>query len=216
MDHRLVAWARGVKARQRWHTSAARRVPVLWLFTDAVRLADPSAAVAALPRLLCGVVFRHDGVAGRDALARTLAQQCHRLGVPLVVAGDDRLAAAVGAGVHLRGGCRPMKPGMRGLKHWRRPETLLTSSAHSWIELRRALAAGADAVFLSPMLPTQSHPGAPARGIVRWVTLAGRASRRRNAVLALGGVDGMAVRRLPRWCVGAGAIGALLAAGDVA
>ena len=31
-----------------------------------------------------------------------------------------------------------------------------------------------------------------------------------EAVLALGGVDGRSVRRLPRWCDGAGAIGALL------
>ena len=192
-----------------------RRVPVLWLFTDAVRLADPGAAVAALPRRLCGVVFRHDGMAGRNALARRLAQQCRRLAVPLVVAGDARLAASVGAGVHLRGGRPPVGPGMRASKNWRRPKTLLTSSAHSQVELRRALAAGADAVFLSPMLPTRSHPGAPALGVVRWVALAGRVSQRRRAVLALGGVSGKAVRRLPRWCEGAGAISALLVVGDV-
>jgi len=192
-------------------------MPVLWLFTDAVRLADPHAAIAILPRRLCGVVFRHDGVAGRATLARTLAQQCRRLGVPLVVAGDARLAAAVGAGVHLRGGRAATGPRMRALKNWRRPKALVTSSAHSRIELGRALAAGADAVFLSPVLLTPSHPGAPALGILRWAALAGATSRSRHgAVLALGGVDGDAARRLPRWCGGAGAIGALMAEGATA
>jgi len=190
---------------------------VLWLFTDAERMADPCAVVAALPRRLCGVVFRHDRVAGRAALARTLARQCRRLGVPLVVAGDARLAAAVGAGVHLRGGCIAARAGMRGSGGWHSAKALMTSSAHSRIELRRAFAAGADAVFLSPVLPTRSHPGASALGVVRWAILAGQTPQgRRGAVLALGGVDGKAARRLPRWCQGVGAIGALLAAAAVA
>ena len=189
---------------------------MLWLFTDAVRLADPVAAVAILPRRLCGVVFRHDGVTGRATLARTLAQQCRRLGVPLVVAGDARLAAAVGVGVHLRGGRAPTGLGMRASAGTHRVKALVTSSAHSVVELRRALAAGADAVFLSPVLPTRSHPGAPALGVVRWAAQAGRVQQgRRGTILALGGVDGEAVRRLPRWCQGAGAIGALLRGGDV-
>jgi len=191
----------------------APHIPVLWLFTDAARLADPRAAIAALPPHLCGVLFRHDGVPGRAALARAVARQCRGLGIPLVVAGDARLAAAAGAGVHLRGGRAPgvpvpaWRPGTRG----RRRGTLVTSSAHSAAELRCAWTAGADAVFLSPAFPTCSHPGAPAFGAVRWAACAGRLPRGgRRAVLALGGVDGASVRRLPRWCEGAGAIGALM------
>lgn len=184
-------------------------VPVLWLFTDERRLADPCRALAALPRKLCGVVFRHDGVPGRAALARSLAQRCRGLGMPIVVAGDARLAAAVGAGLHLRGG-RAAETRMRTPRSWRKARALVTSSAHSKLELRRAWAAGADAVFLSPVLPTWSHPGAPALGIVRWAALARPASpARRGAVLALGGVNGITARRLPRCTDGAGAIGAL-------
>jgi len=213
MDHRLAAWAREVKARQR-----RRDVPVLWLFTDAVRLVDPCAAIAALPPRLCGVVFRHDGVVGRAALARRVARLCRALGIALVVAGDARIASAVGAGVHLRGGRRPGLEqrdlaqrgfGKRGhrQKSWLRAGTLVTSSAHSAAEVRRAMAMGVDAVFLSPVLPTPSHPGAPALGVVRW---AAGARQARGAVMALGGVEGGMVRRLPRWCGGAGAIGALM------
>lgn len=218
MDNRLVAWARGVKARQRRAGGRAAHVPVLWLFTDEARFPDPRAAVAALPRGLCGVVFRHDGVPNRAALARALARQCRGLAIPLVVAGDARLAMAAGAGVHLRGG-RPDGARLctgRAAKGARRLTTVVTSSAHTAAELRRAWKAGADAVFLSPALPTRSHPGAPALGIVRWAALAARLPRLDGgpAVLALGGVDGRQARRLPRWCGGAGAIGALLPDAD--
>jgi thiamine-phosphate pyrophosphorylase len=202
MDHRLVAWARQVKVRRR-----RRDLPVLWLFTDAVRLPDPRAVIAGLPRRLCGVVFRHDGVAERAALARTVARQCRRLGIALVVAGDARLAAAVGAGVHLRGGRLGCHGGPHGQKSWRRRAVLVTSSAHSAAEVRRAVAMGADAVFLSPVLPTQSHPSAPALGVLRWAATARQA---RAPVMALGGIEGRVVRRLPRWCDGVGAIGALM------
>lgn len=175
---------------------------MLWLFTDAQRLADPRAAVAGLPRGLCGVVFRHDGVVGRAALAKTVARQCRGLRIAMVVAGDARLAAAVGAGVHLRGG-RKCRCGQRG---WRKGGALVTSSAHSAADVRRAAAMGADAVFLSPVLPTPSHPGAPALGVLRW---AAKAQRISGVAMALGGVEGGMVRRLPRWCGGAGSIGAL-------
>jgi thiamine-phosphate pyrophosphorylase len=195
MDRKLLAWARGVKARQ--HTP--RGGAVLWLFTDARRLADPLGAVARLPAGLCGVVFRHDGDPRREALGWALARLCRARGLPMVVAGDWRLAAALGAGLHLRGGRKPAQaPRWHGL---------ITSSAHGVAELRRARGAGAGLVFLSPAFATVSHPGARALGAARWGRLARGAG---VAVAGLGGVGGNNVRRLPsRYCVGAGAIGAL-------
>jgi thiamine-phosphate pyrophosphorylase len=187
MDRRLLAWARGVKAQ---HGGAQ---PVLWLFTDLARLPDPLPAVAALPRGLCGVVFRHEGVADRAGLARAVARLCRARGIVLTIAGDWRLAAALGVGVHLRGG--------RGCKRGGR---LNTASAHGVAELRRGRLAGA-LVFLSPVFPTASHPGAAGLGPWRWGVLS-----RGHRLAALGGVDGAVVRRLPRGsCVAVGAIGAL-------
>jgi len=172
---------------------------VLWLFTDAVRLPDPRGAVARLPRGLCGVVLRHDGVPGRAALGRALARLCRARRAMLVVAGDWRLAAALGAGVHLRAGRRPagMARGCAGV----------TSSAHGVAELVAARRAGARLAFLSPAFSTASHPGGVALGPLRWAAAAGRAG---VAVAALGGIEGGTVRRLPRAaCAGVGAIGAL-------
>lgn len=190
MDHVLLAWGRARAARA--------RLPVLWLFTDAHRLADPSAAAARLPRRMSGVVFRHDGVPDRAKLARNLARICRQRQMALVVAGDVRLAVRCGAGVHLRAGRWPGPLRRSGL---------VTSSAHNLRELRRARRAGASLVFLSPAFPTESHPDARALGAVGWSGLARRSA---VPVAALGGVDGRKVRRLPpRFCYGVGAIGAL-------
>jgi thiamine-phosphate pyrophosphorylase len=202
MDQRLVAWARAVKARRRrlQPSGMAMRersgLPVLWLFTDARRLPDPLPAASRLPRGLAGVVLRHDDEPGRAALGRALARICRVRRLTLVVAGDVRLARALGAGVHLRGGRWPSP--------LRAPHRLVTSSAHGVAELRRARGAGASLAFVSPAFLTRSHPGARALGPVRWARLARAGGN--LAAYALGGVDGASARRLPRSCSGAGAI----------
>jgi thiamine-phosphate pyrophosphorylase len=151
-----------------------------------------------LPRGLAGVVFRHDDDPERAALGRDIARICRARRLILVVAGDVRLAAALHAGVHLRGGRWPGPVRTRGF---------VTSSAHGFADLRRASLGGANLAFLSPVYATASHPGAPSLGAIRWSRLARQAS---VAVAALGGIDGASVRRLsPGFCRGAGAIGAL-------
>jgi len=193
MDASLLAWAHAA------HRRGARRVPPLWLFTDSRRLADPRPAVARLPKGLAGVVLRHDAAHDRMALGRDLARICRARRLLLVVAGDARLAAALRAGMHLRGGRWPGPV-------WPR-YGLVTSSAHNFPELRRALRAGADVAFLGPAFATASHPGAAGLGAARWCRLANRAGL---PVAALGGIDGTSVRGLPsRLCRAVGAIGAL-------
>jgi thiamine-phosphate pyrophosphorylase len=172
-------------------------LPTLWLFTDAARLADPIAAARILPPGVGGVVLRDDALAGRRALAAALARVCRQRRLCLAVAGDWRLAAAVGAGVHLRGGRRPAR-----MPRWLAAPT---SSAHGVADLVRARRSGAGLAFLSPTFPTASHPGAPALGPLRW----GLAARHAGKAAALGGVDGGSVRRLPAICRAIGAIGAL-------
>jgi thiamine-phosphate pyrophosphorylase len=199
-DPRLLAWARASAGR----LGSARRLPKIWLFTDARRLPDPCGAALRLPRGLAGVVLRHDGEPGRAALGRDLARICRERRLVLVVAGDVRLAAALSAGVHLRSGrwSGPARPGCLRARN-----RLVTSSAHDPADLRRAARAGAALAFLSPVFATASHPGAPALGPVRWTRFAGAA---RLPVGALGGIDGLRIRRLPaRVCAAIGAIGAL-------
>jgi thiamine-phosphate pyrophosphorylase len=62
-------------------------------------------------------------------------------------------------------------------------------------------------VFLSPIFPTASHPGAKTLGALRWSRLASRSG---ISMAALGGIDGRSVSRLPRrYCHAVGAIGAM-------
>jgi thiamine-phosphate pyrophosphorylase len=190
MDARLLAWGR--------RRARLGGIPVLWLFTDTRRLPDPLPAAALLPRGIAGVVLRHDDHPRRAAIGRDLARICRARRLTLVVAGDPRLAASLGVGMHLRGGRWPSPL---------RPRGLTTSSAHNAADLRRAERAGATLAFLSPAFPTASHPGEPALGAARWARLA-RAAR--LPVAALGGIDGASVGRLPaRFCRAVGAIGAL-------
>jgi thiamine-phosphate pyrophosphorylase len=194
MDQHLISLARAVKRRRR--TSH----PTLWLFTDEQRQPDLLSLIAALPRSLCGVVFRHDAAPDRAALLHRVAAVCRARRIELVVAGDWRTAAAHHAGLHLRGGARP-RTGYRG--------TTTTASAHDPAGLIAAIRAGADLIFLSPAFPTASHPGARALGPVRW---SGLARRHRPAILALGGVTSANARRLGQSCPGFAAIEALSSA----
>ena len=187
-----MSWARAVKSRQRV------RAPVVWLFTDAVRIPDVLAAVRALPPG-CGVVFRHDGVPGRPGLARAVLALCRARRHRMVMTAP-RIA---GAGLHVRAGRRP---NARPLPAW------VTSSAHSRLEVLRARRLGVEAVFLSPVFATASHAAAPGLGPLRWRKM----GLGLGTLLALGGVSQETVRALPRSCLGFGAIGALSDCGQPA
>jgi len=164
------------------------------VFTDQDRLPDPRAALAGLPKGLCGVVLR----AGRGmdpGVAAGVARICRQRRFTLVVAGNPRLAHRLRAGWHLSRGAQ-LRAGQAGL---------VTASAHGPAELVRAARLCADAMFLSPVFPTASHPGAAALGVVRWAAMA---CRQTSPMLALGGITAATAGRLPRFCAGVGVIGA--------
>jgi thiamine-phosphate pyrophosphorylase len=132
------------------------------------------------------------------ALAHDLARTCRARRLTLVIAGDPGLAAALHAGLHLRSGRH-----QRQVRH----HGLITSSAHSLPDLRRAAKAGARLAFLSPAFPTASHPGAPALTPFRWAAIARQCANLPLHIGALGGITGQTIRRLPkRFCAAAGAI----------
>lgn len=173
------------------------RLPALILLTDEQRLADPVAAVARLPRG-SGVILRHYGIAKRDrvALARKLRAVTRQRGCLLLIAADERggadLAQAIDAdGLHLSE--RLLRRGRRSARPFRMPHWRVTASVHSLAALRLAAARGVDAVLLSPVFPTASHPGARTLGPLRFAAWA-RASR--IPVYALGGVDDRSAARL--------------------
>jgi len=187
MDQRLLSWGRAVKRRNR------SKFPTLWLFTEAPR--NPLPSIARLPRFVSGVIFRHDSSPNRAALAAQAAKLCKSRNISIVIDGDARLAARLKAGIHLRAGRWP---------NCIRPRGLITSSAHTPAEARRARRAGAAIIFVSPAFRTASHPKAPALGPARWRNLARHAA---PCDYALGGITGTNICRLS--CAGAAAITSL-------
>ncbi|MDJ0387733.1 thiamine phosphate synthase [Roseomonas sp. E05] len=181
-------------------------LPRLWLFSDPARLPDPRVALAALPRG-SGVVARGVAPALRPSLARL---QRRRRGV-LLVGGEARAALRLGAGLHWPD--RPTTLEILPFLLARRagaPWARLSVAAHGRAGLVRAARLRADLVFLSPLFPTPSHPGAPALGPWRWAALARRA---RRPVVALGGILAATAGRVPPPACGLAAITALLHSG---
>lgn len=168
-------------------------LPRLWLMTDE-RLGGEGtgdalwAALARLPRG-GGIVFRH--YAAPPAARRLLYERVRRIArarrLVLVLAGSVRQAAGWRAdGAH----------GRSPHRHAARP-LLRTAPAHGRREMA-ARAAANDALFLSPVFPTRSHPGARTLGPVRFGLIVPRRQRGASSarILALGGMDAARFRRL--------------------
>lgn len=181
--------------------------PSIVLVTDQIRLPDPRAAMGRLPPG-AGVILRHYDDAKRRPLARAVALLARRRRLALIVAGDWRLAAELGAdGLHLPEGLA--RHGLlAGPLGWvRRRRRLLLVACHGAMALGRARDLGATAALLSPVFPTASHPGAATIGPIRFGLWARRAGL---PVIALGGMTRRHLRRLPRGAAaGMAAIGAL-------
>lgn len=191
MDQGLIVWARRVKRR------VPQTVP-LWFFTDDQRLPDPLPVIRTLPKGLCGVVLRHDTHPNRPALAQTIARLCRARGLALIIAGDARLARSLRAGLHLRGGVGGRPHGWSG--------GMLSASVHNLAQLKQAKRAKAALVFISPVFPTISHPGAAVLGGAGWRRLARQAGRMKP--YALGGLNADNISSLGPRCLGIGAIDA--------
>ncbi|HEX8223186.1 MAG TPA: thiamine phosphate synthase [Allosphingosinicella sp.] len=154
--------------------SRRQPLPRLWLMTDERQGEDLWAALERLPRR-AGIVFRHYGLAPRER--RRLFERVRKVARRrrlFLLAGGEGLC---GDGVH--GG---------------RTGGFRSASAHDLAELKSAERSGARLVFLSPVFPTRSHPGARTLGPVRFGLIAGQA---RIPVIALGGMNARRARRLP-------------------
>jgi thiamine-phosphate pyrophosphorylase len=195
-----------IPARPAWGRfarPAADGLPRLWLFSDPTRLPDPRAAMAALPRG-AGMVAR--GLAPR--LLTDVVRLARQRGLRLLVAGDGRTALALGAGLHVPD--RRESLGLLPFLIARRAAPgafILGMAAHGGQRgAARARRLRPDLLFLSPLFPTQSHPGAPALGALRWVALARSLPA---PCMALGGVSPARLGAVPRRAAGIAAIGGI-------
>jgi len=176
-------------------------LPPLVLMTDDERLPEPRAAASRLPPGSL-IVLRARERDRRRRLAASLARIAAQRGLYLLIADDPNLACSA-HGAHF--------PEARAgeIAYWRarRPHLLFTASAHSLRAAVRAASFGADAVLLSPVFATKSHPGRAALGPMRLRAIAALLPA---SVYALGGIDETNVLRLSgAGLAGIAAIGAL-------
>lgn len=152
-------------------------LPSIWLISDVRNDARLEQVLASLPRG-SGLIYRHYHLALRQRRTRfdRLAVLARRRGHWLVLAGSAREARAWRAD----GAYGSPAELARG------PVTLRLVTAHSLAEIGMARRARADAILLSPIFATRSHPGARALGPLRFRLLAARAG---VPVIALGGMD---------------------------
>ncbi|MFT5539911.1 MAG: thiamine-phosphate pyrophosphorylase [Alphaproteobacteria bacterium] len=184
------------RLQNRAHDRSGHPLPPLFLMTDEARLKDPLAALDRLPPG-AGIILRHytedQKSTARFALAQALATACRLRRLKLIIAADPALALAVGAdGLHVP----EWMAGRDGLVtriRARKPGFIVTCACHSARALQNAVRIGADAALLAPVFATQSHPGQPALGVLRFATLT-RACP--IPVYALGGIDDAHARRL--------------------
>lgn len=155
--------------------------PRQWLMTDE-RLGDALWRVLARLPAGAGVVFRHHHLPAqaRYELAQRVAAACEARGLVLAIAQDVPLAQTVGAAlVH-----NPALP----------TDFPFSASVHSMSEAVAARLAGAALVFVSPVYPTRSHPGAPTLGPAAAARIAAEAG---DLAIALGGMDEQRFAALP-------------------
>ena len=165
-------------------------LPDLWLLSDERNADVLDRALQSFDRPI-GFVYRHYHLPpeARFAEFRRLASIARREG-HLVILSDSALTAREWRADGIYGAPLALYP--------RRRDLLRIATAHDMREIAQANRVGADAVMLSPVFPTRSHPGAATLGPARFRALASHA---RMPVIALGGMTANRAQQLqwPRW-----------------
>ncbi len=163
--------------------------PRFYLLTDTKRLPDWRKVLPLLPQG-AGVILRDYDAPDRAALASEMARLCRRLHLHFLIGGDAALARKHKAGLHM-----PENMATPFLAAQCPHGQTLSMAAHSPAALRKAHALNVDAVLLSPVFATPSHPHAKPANLLGVVRLAALSRQTRLPLIALGG---MTARRFAR------------------
>jgi thiamine-phosphate pyrophosphorylase len=149
---------------------ARQCLPKLWLISDERNDGALERALRKLPRG-SGFIYRHYHLTPKERAARfaTLARIAKTRGHPVVVAGEGygppssrRTPGSLAARSYRAASGPGSSPGRR----------VRLVTAHNLREIGQANRAGADAVLLSPVFPTRSHPDGKPLGPTRFRLLA--------------------------------------------
>ena len=165
-------------------------LPNIWLISDARNDAVLEQALDRLPAG-SGFIYRHYHLDDDSRVARfyALRDKARALG-HIVILADSAMTAREWGADGIYGAPRALYP--------RRADMLQLATAHDLTEVGLANRFGADAVLISPVFATNSHPGAKYLGKSRFRTLANHAQ---IPVIALGGMNAKRAEALnwTRW-----------------
>lgn len=170
-------------------TAAFCPPPQTVFFSDRARAPDWRATLShAGPT--CGLILRDYDAPARVDMAKAMQAVCRKEGRFFAIAGDAKLARALGASFHcpsylLR---QPLRHG--AVTHCD------TAATHDRAEILAAARAGFRHIFISPIFATNSHVGQTGLGPVRARALAHYAIGLGLTPLALGGLDAVRLSRL--------------------
>lgn len=167
------------------------KFPALLLMTDAKRLPDPSAYIPHLPKG-SAIIIRHFTTKEKTNLSFKIKTLCKKHKVKLLLSDDIKTALKLGLdGVHFserKARRQAVKPKIATQKNF-----IFTSACHSLRALKRAERANMDAVLISPVFTTQSHPDTKGLGALRFQCLA---TQTHLKCYALGGITPQTAQRL--------------------
>ncbi|WP_298471155.1 thiamine phosphate synthase [uncultured Erythrobacter sp.] len=165
-------------------------LPDIWLISDERNDAVLESALRGLPRG-SGFIYRHYHLddPNRWDRFRTLCRVARACDHTVILA-DSALTATEWGADGIYGSPRSLCPRRRDMLH--------LATAHNLAEIGIANRLGADAVLLSPVFPTTSHPGDKVLGPAQFRLLA---EHSQVPVIALGGMSTERAWSLkwPRW-----------------
>ncbi|MBT2135504.1 thiamine phosphate synthase [Croceibacterium sp. LX-88] len=164
-------------------------LPSLWLISDERNDAGLERALKRLPRG-SGFIYRHYHLEPHERVARWFAlRDVARTREHWTILADSALTALEWGAHGVYGAPRSLWP-TRGL--------ITLATAHDLADIALANLKKADAVLLSPVFATRSHPQAETLGPSRFRLMAAHAEM---PVIALGGMTAHRARRLrwPHW-----------------
>lgn len=171
-------------------------LPGLLFFTDPARAPNPEAVAERLPRG-AGIVFRAFGAPDAVEQGRRLRRIADARGLLLLAGGEPDLAEAIDAdGLHMPERLASEIPLLKDAH----PRWLVTAAAHGLAAITAAQHAGADAVVVSPVFPSNSPSAGAPLGLEGLKALVAATAL---PVYALGGVHAQTAARL----VGSGIVG---------
>ena len=177
-------------------TVRGRALPSLLFFTDPARIASPEAVAERLPAG-AGIVFRAFSAEDAVEQGRRLRAIADARGLILLAGAHPGLAEGIRAeGLHMPERLAGQIPKLRA-EHAR---YLITVAAHDLSAVRAAERAGADAVIVSPVFPSNSPSAGSPLGVEGLKTLVEATTL---PVYALGGVRADTVDQL----AGSGIVG---------